>query len=269
MKRLALVNVLVLEFATPAWVNFQAGAAAFIAFRRCLVALLFVALAALASCAPADTTDGGMHSHDDGLRAYHAGDFTRALEIWEPLAKNGNRNSQYSLGKLYENGAAGVPRDAAAAAEWYLRSSSQGVAAAQNNLGMMYAKGRGVPQDMVRAADLWCAAAETDYDIAQFNLGLAYHRGEGVRQDQPQARYWLRRASEHGFADAQYALAQLFRTYQGSEWGKAEALYWYQRAAAQGHAKAETQAQRLHDAGVKAHEPLASKTQPTTVITCR
>ena len=67
------------------------------------------------------------------------------MEIWEPLAKNGNSISQYSMGKLLENGAAGVPRDSAVAAKWHQRSASQGVAAAQNNLGMMYAKGRGVP----------------------------------------------------------------------------------------------------------------------------
>jgi TPR repeat protein len=267
MNHLAHLIVFMLGSVTPARANFQAGAAAFISPRCCLVALLLLALAVLASCAPADPPDGGMRSYDDGLRAYDSGDFARALEIWEPLAKNGDGISQYSLGKLFENGAAGVPRNAAAAAEWYQLSASQGVAAAQNNLGMMYAKGRGVPQDMVRAAELWCASAETDHVIAEFNLGLAYHRGEGVRQDRPQARYWFRRASEHGFADAQYALAQLLRTYQGGD--KAEALYWYQRAADQGHAKAETQAQRLSDAGVKAHEPLASSTQPTALMNCR
>lgn len=268
MKRLAPVIAFVLRSATLACTSFQAGTAAFNALHRCLVALLLVALAVLASCAPGGPTDGAMRSYDDGLRAYHAGDFTRALEIWEPLAKNGNRNPQYSLGKLFENGAAGVPRDSAAAAEWYQHSANQGFAAAQNNLGLMYAQGRGVPQDLTRAAELWCAASEKDHVIAQFNLGLAYQRGEGVGQDRLHALYWLRRTSDRGLAAAQYALAQLFRTHRGGEWGKAEALYWYQRAAAQGHAKAETQAQRLRDAGVKAHEPTASNTRPASLVKC-
>lgn len=218
---------------------------------RCgLFALLLMGLASAAFGAGARA-----QSYDDGMRAYDAGDFAKALEIWGPVAENGDAVAQYSLGKLLENGGAGLPRDPIAAAKWYQRSASQGVAAAQNNLGLMYAQGRGVPQDVARAARFWRDAGVKDHVIAQFNLGLAYFRGEGVAEDRGVALRWFRRASELGLADAQYALGQIIRMGLAGAADEAEALHWYQLAAAQDHVKAETQAQQLRDAGVVARMP--------------
>ncbi len=217
------------------------------ALRRRLFALLLAALAALVFGAGARAGP-----YDDGMRAYNAGDLPKALEVWGPLAETGDAVAQYSLGKLLENGGAGVPRDVVAAAKWYRRSASQGVAKAQNNLGLMYAQGRGVPRDVARAADLWRTAAEKDHRIAQFNLALAYFRGEGVQEDRPEAMRWFRRAGELGLADAQYAIGQVIRLGLAGEADDAAALHWYQLAAAQGHVKAETQAQDLRATGVQA-----------------
>jgi hypothetical protein len=221
--------------------------------RRCFVALL---VAALTTAAFGVFGAGARaQSYDDGMRAYNAGDFAKALKIWGPVAENGDAVAQYSLGKLLENGGAGVPRDPAAAAKWYQRSASQGIAAAQNNLGLMYAQGRGVPLDVARAAKFWLDAAAKDHVIAQFNLGLAYFRGEGVAEDRGEAVRWFRRAGELGLADSQYALGQIIRMGLVGAADEAEALHWYQLAAAQGHVKAETQAQQLRAAGIAARIP--------------
>ena len=224
-----------------------------IAFRRAIFALLLLALTGAAF------GDGARaQSYDDGMRAYDAGDFATALEVWGPLAENGDSVAQYSLGKLLENGGVGVPRDLAEAAKWYQRSANQGIAAAQNNLGLMYAQGRGVPQDVVRAVKYWRDAAAKDHVVAKFNLGLAYFRGEGVAEDRFEAQRWFRAAAELGLADAQYALAQIIRMGLTAKANEAEALHWYQLAAAQGHVKAETQARELRDAGVRARIPLGT-----------
>ena len=221
---------------------------------RCgLFALLLVVLASAAFGA-----DARAQGYDEGMRAYNAGDLAKALEIWGPVAENGDAVAQYSLGKLLENGGAGVPRDEVAAAKWYQRSASQGIPAAQNNLGLMYAQGRGVPQDVARAAKFWRDAGAKDHLIAQFNLGLAYFRGEGVAEDRVEALRWFRRAGELGLADAQYALGQLIRMGLAGEADDAEALHWYQLAAAQDHVKAETQAQQLRDDGIVARMPAAA-----------
>jgi hypothetical protein len=50
----------------------------------------------------------------------------------------------------YDTGT-GVDPDPAEAARWFRRAAEQGEAAAQQNLGVMYANGDGVPRDFVTA----------------------------------------------------------------------------------------------------------------------
>ncbi|MEE8188253.1 MAG: tetratricopeptide repeat protein, partial [Kiloniellales bacterium] len=148
-------------------------------------------------------------SYDEGMAAYDAGDNVKARDIWAPLAAEGDAAAQYSLGKLLENGGKGIQRDYPRAAEWYRKSAAQGIAAAQNNLGLMYAQGRGVARDAVRAAELWLVAGQKNHPIAQYNLALAYYRSDGLAEDKAKAEHWFRRAAQLGLSDAQYALGQV------------------------------------------------------------
>ncbi len=66
------------------------------------------------------------------------------------LAPPSQRQPQYNLGLMYDNGL-GVPQDNAAAVSWYRNAADQGNAGAQNNLGVMYGNGQGVLQDYVQA----------------------------------------------------------------------------------------------------------------------
>ena len=54
----------------------------------------------------------------------------------------------------------GVPQDYAEAVKWYRKAADQGYAAAQTNLGLMYAHGQGVPQDYVEAVKWYRKAAD-------------------------------------------------------------------------------------------------------------
>ena len=49
-------------------------------------------------------------------------------------------------------------------------------------------------------------AAEQGFAAAQYNLGLMYANGQGVHQDDAQAVRWYRKAAEQGYAKAQYNL---------------------------------------------------------------
>jgi TPR repeat protein len=70
------------------------------------------------------------------------------LEEWLPEAEAGNAMAQHNIAIIYETGA-GLPQsDLDAAVMWYERAAAQGVPAAQNNLGLMLARGRGVEQDI-------------------------------------------------------------------------------------------------------------------------
>ena len=65
----------------------------------------------------------------------------------------GNAKAQYGLGKCYFRGE-GLQRNYSAAVVWFRRAAEQGLADAQNDLGVMYADGKGVPKDLTLAYSL-------------------------------------------------------------------------------------------------------------------
>ncbi len=101
----------------------------------------------------------------DGRDAYHRKDYKTAYKLVAPLAE-------------------------------------QGVADAQNVLGVMYNLGRGVPQDYKEAVRLYRLSAEQGNAEAQLNLGFMYETGQGVPQDRLLAHMWFNIAGSSGDEDA-------------------------------------------------------------------
>jgi uncharacterized protein len=170
---------------------------------------------------------------DDGFRAYQRGDYATALREWRPLADQGEAAAQYNLGLMYANGK-GVGEDDAEAAKWYRRAADQGHAAAQNNLGVMYANGKGVRQDYAEAAKWYRRAADQGHAAAQYNLGVMYDKGQGVRQDYAEAVKWYRLAADQGHADAQYNLGIRYFKGEGVAENYVQAYRWWSLVAAAG-----------------------------------
>jgi len=110
-------------------------------------------------------------------------------------AEQGDSNSEYKLGLVYDAGV-GARQDLAKAAYWYQRAADQGHLAAQFNLGLMYASGRGVTQDLVQA-HMWLnlaaagsqAAARGERDFVAKKMTRS-QLGEAVRL----ARAWQPKA---------------------------------------------------------------------------
>jgi TPR repeat protein len=98
---------------------------------------------------------------EDAWTAYQRGDYATALQLWRPRAEQGVALAQNNLGLMYYNGQ-GVPRDYAEAAKWYRLAAAQGNAAAQSNLASMYYGGEGVPQDYVQAY-MWISIAASRF----------------------------------------------------------------------------------------------------------
>src|SRR5206468_1661558 len=69
----------------------------------------------------------------DGLSAYRRQDYVTALRFLQPLADQGVAAAQFNLGLMYANGR-GVSKDDTAAAKWFRLAADQGHALAQNNL---------------------------------------------------------------------------------------------------------------------------------------
>jgi predicted secreted protein len=83
---------------------------------------------------------------NDGLTAYYSGDYKKALREWRPLAKQGNANAQYRLGKMFLAGE-GVRQNDNKAFKWTRKAAEQGHYNAMYSLSLMYAAGMGVARD--------------------------------------------------------------------------------------------------------------------------
>ena len=97
---------------------------------------------------------------------------------------------------MYYNGS-DAPQDYQEALKWLHLAAEQGVASAQNNLGLMYRSGKGVPQDYVQAHKwLNLAASRTttgelkDIQLARDKLAEKMTALQ-VAEAQRLAREWL------------------------------------------------------------------------------
>lgn len=102
---------------------------------------------------------------EDAVMAYGRGDYALAMQLFRPLAAQGNAIAQYNLGVMYHDGK-GVPKDYAEAMKWYRLAANQGGAGAQYNLGLMYKDGEGTPRDYVRAYTWFNLSAANSYQEA-------------------------------------------------------------------------------------------------------
>jgi TPR repeat protein len=233
------------------------------------VALLWAVSAFFAGSAAAD--------YKKGLAAYNKSDFATAYSEWLTSAKTGDKLAQHGLGFLFElrKGIPEMPeaKSLTQAVEWYQAASNQGVAAAQTNLGLMYAQGRGVKQNYDEARKLWEQAAVSGHPMAQFNLGLLYLQGLAGTPDERKASVYFLQAAKQNVPDAQYALGTMYLAGRGVAKDRDEAVAWLQKAAVAGHQrailalsdldKAEQQAMN-EGAAQKPPEPGAPATSETT-----
>src|ERR1700730_4925205 len=104
----------------------------------------------------------------------------RIMRLWfQKAADQGNAAAQFELGRMYASGH-GVPEDEAEAANWVRKAADHGYANAQMMLGTMYGTGHGVPQDHAAAMKWYRKAAHQGNAGAQSLLGTAYYKGRGV-----------------------------------------------------------------------------------------
>jgi TPR repeat protein len=174
---------------------------------------------------------------EDARAAYGRGEYATALRLILPLAEQGIAAAQNGLGVMYNQGQ-GVPQDYAEAMKWYRLAADQSYAKAQSNLATMYHDGEGVPQDYAEAMKWYRLATDQADTAAHFNLGLMYYRGEGVRPDYAEAMKWFRLAADQGDANAQNNLGVMYLKGQGVPQNYNVALGWFNVSAAQGHQEA-------------------------------
>jgi len=143
-----------------------------------------------------------------GLQCDAAGRYAEAAECYRLAAEQGLAEAQNNLGVMYKDGV-GVDRDDAEAVRWLTLAARQGNVLAQSNLGWMYQAGRGVTQDYDSARHWYTLAARSGHAAAQNNLGTMYRDGLGLRADTDSARFWFEKADAQQLPQARRNLEKL------------------------------------------------------------
>lgn len=154
------------------------------------------------------------------------------------VAENGDVESQFKLGLIYQEGKV-IQKNDVEAIKWYVMSAEQGHAEAQYNLAIIYDKGENVPQNNIKAVKWYKKAAEQGHINAQFNLGLRYYAGQCTSQNYAEAIKWYLKAAEQGDTEAQLSVGCMYSKGEGVEQNYAEAKKWFRRSAKQGNKEAQ------------------------------
>ncbi len=163
--------------------------------------------------------------------------------------------AQYELGeRLFEG--RGLPQDQHAAALWFERAASLGLAPAQFRIGALYQKGIGVERDAAAAKRWYAKAAEAGNARAAHNLAVMNAEPLDEKPDYVEAAKWFRRAAELGVRDSQYNLAVLYARGLGVEQDFRKSWLWFSLAATQGDADA-----------AKKRDEVAAKMDPAELAT--
>lgn len=136
-----------------------------------------------------------------GVDAYKAGDYSRALEEWLPAAAENNPYALFNMGQLYRLGH-GVERDLEIAEHYYRRAAELGHVSAQGNLGALYLE-PGSPVFDAAKGERWLRQAASNGNVlSRYMLGVLYFNGEHVTRDFVEAYAWTSLASADGSTDA-------------------------------------------------------------------
>jgi uncharacterized protein len=124
-----------------------------------------------------------------GMAAAQRGDYATALRQWKPLAEQGHAAAQFNLGLMYAD-RLGVAQSDSKAVHWWRLSAKQGFTAAQTSLAWMYANGWGVSRDLI-SGYMWSniAATHGHQDAAQMrDLVASYMTPSNITEAQRRAR---------------------------------------------------------------------------------
>lgn len=170
---------------------------------RCLIML---GLGAAVTALPAQATV------KDGVDAWQAGDYAKAIANWRKPADDGDADAQFNLGQAYKLGR-GVPADSKTAQSWYLKAAQQGHEQAQANLGLMMFQGG----DRQGAIPWIIKAAQNGEPRAEYVLGTAMFNGDLVPRDWPRAYALMTRAAAAGLPQASTSLQQMDKYISASD----------------------------------------------------
>jgi clan AA aspartic protease (TIGR02281 family) len=188
-----------------------------------------------------------------------AADRAAEIERLKPVAEKGEAAAQYQLGLLYAE-----TRDMPEAARYYKLAAEQDHHEAQARLARLNCLGRGVSKNTQECIRLYRLAAEAGVPLAQAHLAGHYLSGDGVSINHGEAARLAGLAADKGDSTGQLMLAICYETGAGVGRDRTEALRLYRLSAAQGNGVAQRSVVRL-GGGQPVTTAAAQRQQPATV----
>jgi hypothetical protein len=135
-----------------------------------------------------------------GEEFYRSGNYDKAIEYWTGMAKQGDMESNYRLGREYTFSPSGVvEKDLNKAYDYLLVAAKLGDPRAMFEIGTFYDYGMGRPKDVPLAAKWYKYAADYGHAQGQYNYGTMVETGDGVAKDEIEAYKYYRLAAAQGF----------------------------------------------------------------------
>jgi clan AA aspartic protease (TIGR02281 family) len=180
------------------------------------------------------------------LAAVPAMAIDRAAEIerLKPVAEKGEAAAQYQLGLLYAE-----DKDLPEAAHYYKLAAEQDHHEAQARLALLNCNGTGVPKNAGECIRLFKLAAEAGVTLAEVNLASRYLTGDGVSTNHHEAARLAGKAADKGDPMGQFLLGICYETGVGVGESRSEAVRLYRLSAAKGNTGAQKGLARLGEAG--------------------
>lgn len=175
-------------------------------------------------------------------------EYGEAYDVFVSAAEKGLAAAQVELGGMYAEGL-GITLDLKKSEHWYRMAANQGDIDAMVSLGTIYYSGGedyGIRKDFNKAFHYYSNAAYGGDSEGQLYLAIMYLRGEGVERDYEKAFEWTEKSAKQGYAPAQNELG---KAYEQMKQDYNKAIEWYKKAAAQGYQDAQKNLDRLYENG--------------------
>lgn len=169
------------------------------------------------------------------------------------LALQGNLESKFTLGYLYDTGSSGVVKNTDQSIHWYYQAACHGHVIAQNNLGVLYSSGhRGlITPDEGEALYWYSKAANAGYPNAQFHLGLMYLRGVGVEKKSGEVAFiWFKKAAKSGHVNSILNVGAMYLNGKGILKNAKKGFKWTKKAYLRGNKVAAHNLAVLYEHGI-------------------
>jgi hypothetical protein len=135
-----------------------------------------------------------------GEEFYRSGNYDKAIAYWTEMAKKGDMESNYRLGREYTFSPSGiVQKDLNKAFDYQIVAAKLGDPRAMFEIGTFYEYGMGKPQDIALAAKWYKHAADYGHPQGQYNYATMVETGEGAPKDEIEALKYFRLAATQGF----------------------------------------------------------------------